>query len=53
LRGWRRCLPEAGLWRRQLRPTKAWLERVIELLKPRAKVLGQFVDDGRLFFVEA
>ena len=29
-----------------------WLERVIELLKPRAKRLGQFVDDGRLFFVE-
>ena len=27
--------------------------RVLELLKPRAKRLGQFVDDGRLFFVEA
>ena len=25
---------------------------MIELLKPRAKRLGQFVDDGRLFFVE-
>ena len=32
--------------------TARWLERVIELLKPRAKRLGQFVDDGRLFFVE-
>ena len=46
-------LREAGLWRDSFDgDDKAWLERVIELLKPRAKRLGQFMDDGRLFFVE-
>jgi glutamyl-tRNA synthetase len=46
-------LREAGLWRDSFVSTdRAWLERVIELLKPRARKLGQFVDDGRLFFVE-
>jgi glutamyl-tRNA synthetase len=46
-------LREAGLWRDEFDSTgRAWLERVIELLKPRIKRLGQFVDDGRLFLVE-
>jgi glutamyl-tRNA synthetase len=46
-------LREAGLWRESFASTeRAWLERVIDLLKPRAKKLGQFVDDGRLFFAE-
>ena len=46
-------LRDAGLWRDGFESSdRQWLERVIELLKPRAKRLGQFVDDGRLFFVE-
>ena len=46
-------LRDAGLWRDDFESSdRPWLERVIELLKPRAKRLGQFVDDGRLFFVE-
>jgi glutamyl-tRNA synthetase len=46
-------LREAGLWRDSFASTeRRWLERVIELLKPRAKKLGQFVEDGRLFFVD-
>ena len=46
-------LRDAGLWRDGCESSdRQWLERVIELLKPRAKRLGQFVDDGRLFFVE-
>ena len=46
-------LRDAGLWRDAFESSdRPWLERVIELLKPRAKRLGQFVDDGRLFFVE-
>jgi glutamyl-tRNA synthetase len=46
-------LREAGLWRDSFGSSdRAWLERVIDLLKPRAKRLGQFVEDGRLFFVD-
>jgi len=46
-------LRDAGLWRDAFESSeRPWLERVIELLKPRAKRLGQFVDDGRIFFVE-
>ena len=46
-------LRDAGLWRDGFESSdRPWLERVIELLKPRAKRLGQFVDDGRIFFVE-
>ena len=48
-----RRLRDAGLWRDAFESSdRPWLERVIELLKPRAKRLGQFVDDGRIFFVE-
>jgi glutamyl-tRNA synthetase len=46
-------LREAGLWRDSFDGSdRHWLERVIDLLKPRAKRLGQFVEDGRPFFVE-
>jgi glutamyl-tRNA synthetase len=46
-------LREAGLWHDTFESAeRPWLERVIELLKPRAKKLGQFLDDGRLFLVE-
>jgi glutamyl-tRNA synthetase len=46
-------LREAELWRDSFASTdRPWLEQVIELLKPRAKKLGQFVEDGRLFFVD-
>ena len=46
-------LRSAGLWSdRYDAADRPWLERVIDLLKPRAKTLGQFVTDGRLFFVD-
>jgi glutamyl-tRNA synthetase len=46
-------LQQAGLWRDSFASTdRAWLERIIELLKPRVKRLGQFAEDGRLFFVD-
>jgi glutamyl-tRNA synthetase len=46
-------LRDAGLWRDTFESSqRPWLERVIDLLKPRAKKLGQLVDDGRLFFEE-
>jgi glutamyl-tRNA synthetase len=46
-------LRDAGLWRDSFeQDERGWLERIVELLKPRAKKLGQFVEAGRLFFVE-
>ena len=46
-------LRDAGLWQTPWTGGPAmWLLRVIDLLKPRARRLGQFVDDGRLFFAE-
>ena len=46
-------LRAAGLWSDRLAGAdRPWLELVIELLKPRARTLGQFVTDGRLFLVE-
>jgi glutamyl-tRNA synthetase len=43
-------LEEAGLWRDSFAGSeRAWFLRVLELLKPRAKKLSQFVDDGRPF----
>ena len=40
-----------GLWNERFSAGDGrWLERVIELLKPRTRTLGQFVTDGRLFF---
>jgi len=47
-------LRDARLWRDSFTSDEhAWLLRVLDLLKPRAKRLGQFVEDGRLFFVDA
>jgi glutamyl-tRNA synthetase len=47
-------LSAAGLWRGTFADgERAWLLRVLDLLKPRAKKLGQFVEDGRPFFAEA
>jgi glutamyl-tRNA synthetase len=44
-------LEDAGLWRDSFATTdRAWLERVLDLLRPRVKKLGQFVDEGRPFF---
>jgi glutamyl-tRNA synthetase len=41
---------EAGLWRDDLSDTeREWLFRVIDLLKPRVKRLGDFVDGARPF----
>jgi len=46
-------LRESGFWRPEfLDSRRQWLHRVIDLLKPRVKKLGQFVDEGRPFFVE-
>ena len=46
-------LRDAGLWHDAFAASeRPWLLRVIDLLKPRARRLGQFVDDGRLFFAE-
>jgi glutamyl-tRNA synthetase len=47
-------LRDAGLWREEYASTdRAWFLRVLDLLKPRAKRLHQFVEDGRPFFEEA
>jgi glutamyl-tRNA synthetase len=46
-------LRESGFWRDEfLDSRRQWLHRVIDLLKPRVKKLGQFVDEGRPFFDE-
>jgi len=46
-------LREAGYWRDSFASAdRVWLERLIELLKPRVKTLGQFVEDGRVFFTD-
>ncbi len=45
---------EAGLWREAFDDgDRGWFRRVLELLKPRVKRLGQFVEEGRPFFEEA
>jgi len=44
----------AGLWRDEyLLERHAWFFAVLELLKPRAKRLGDFVTQGRFFFTDA
>ena len=49
----RPLLVEAGLWHSSFDgDLREWFLRVIDLLKPRAKKLGQFVEDGRPFFDE-
>jgi glutamyl/glutaminyl-tRNA synthetase len=48
-------LAESGLWRESFAAAgveREWFLRVIDLLKPRLKTLGQVVDDGRAFFEE-
>ncbi len=43
----------AGLWRDDLLTDRhAWFFAVLELLTPRAKRLGDFVDQGRLFLAD-
>jgi glutamyl-tRNA synthetase len=48
-------LRDAGLWQEawDSGEGRAWLARVVELFKPRAKRLTEFVEKGRPFFVEA
>jgi glutamyl-tRNA synthetase len=48
-------LREAGLWRADLDTDagRAWLGRLVELLRPRAKRLTDFVEKGRPFLVDA
>ena len=47
-------LEEAGLWRDDyLGDRHAWFFAVLELLKPRAKRLEDFVAHGRFFFADA
>jgi glutamyl-tRNA synthetase len=44
-------LAEAGLWREEWRgPAREWFLSVVALLKPRARRLTDFVEDGRPFF---
>jgi glutamyl-tRNA synthetase len=46
-------LRDAGLWRDTLTTTEAaWIDSVLELLKPRAKKLDQLVDELRPFLVD-
>jgi glutamyl-tRNA synthetase len=46
-------LRDADLWRDSLKTTEAeWIDRVLELLKPRVKKLDQLVDELRPFLVE-
>jgi glutamyl/glutaminyl-tRNA synthetase len=47
------ALCEAGLWSDALRgERREWFHQVIEILKPRAKKLGDIVEHGRYFFVD-
>ena len=44
-------LEAAGLWRESYAASdREWLQRVLDLLRPRVRRLGQFVDEGRSFF---
>ncbi|HEX6974331.1 MAG TPA: glutamate--tRNA ligase, partial [Vicinamibacterales bacterium] len=46
-------LRDAGLWSDDLNGSRRdWFHQVLELLKPRVKRLGQFVEDGRPFFAD-
>jgi len=48
-------LREAGLWRDAFAEGdgRAWIGRLIDLLRPRAKRLTDFIDKGRPFLAEA
>jgi glutamyl-tRNA synthetase len=45
---------EAGMWRAEFDgdSTRAWLARLVELLRPRARRLTDFVEKGRPFLVD-
>jgi glutamyl-tRNA synthetase len=46
-------LREQGTWDEALRgDRRAWFHRVIDLLKPRARKVADFADQGRYFFVD-
>jgi glutamyl-tRNA synthetase len=46
-------LQSKGLWRDEYAgPRRAWFDRVMELLRVRAKRLGDFAEGGRPFFAE-
>ena len=50
----RPLLETAGLWRDDyLTSRRAWFFSILELLKPRAQRLDDFVSQGRIFFVDA
>ena len=47
-------LETAGLWRDDyLRDRHAWFSAVLELLRPRARHLGDFAEQGAIFFSDA
>jgi glutamyl-tRNA synthetase len=47
------ALREAGVWSDGLRSERReWFHQVIEILKPRAKKLGDIVEHGRYFFLD-
>jgi glutamyl-tRNA synthetase len=49
----RPALEAAGLWNNSwLAEQQAWMFAVIELLKPRARTLNDFVEQGRVFFAD-
>ena len=49
----RPLLEAAGLWREEYADgRRAWMGRVIEILKPRARRLADFVEHGRYFFTD-
>jgi glutamyl-tRNA synthetase len=49
----RPLLEAAGLWNTSwLAEQQAWMFAVLELLKPRARTLNDFVEQGRFFFAD-
>jgi glutamyl-tRNA synthetase len=49
----KRTFEEAGLWNDEFLASRhAWFFAVLELLKPRARRLGDFVSQGRFFFTD-
>jgi glutamyl-tRNA synthetase len=47
-------IEKAGMWRDAfLDGRRAWFFAVLELLRPRVRRLGDFVEQGRFFFVDA
>lgn len=46
-------LSDAGLWPARPMRDEGWLDRLLELLRPRSKRLGDFVEQARPFLLEA